>query len=78
MCRLSSYARKEPAGGPLLKGRRKFGAETRGDAYTDSVADRLVIGAAATETSAAAIPIGEVPAEQSPRQLHWRDSPSLL
>jgi hypothetical protein len=72
-CVAFSYAREEPAGGALLKGRRNLGATTRGESYEKSVAEPSTMATAGSVTPGAAIPIGARPALQSPRQLHWRD-----
>lgn len=77
MCRFS-YAREEPAGGPLLKGRRKSGATIRGESWAASAAETSAIAAETREMPTAAIPIGEDPALQSPRQVHCLDSLSVL
>ena len=72
-----SYAREEPAGGPLLKGRRKCGATSAGELYpTPDVEPSLSTGAS-KDTATAVSPIGALPLLQSPRQLHWCDSLSL-
>lgn len=78
MCRLRDYAREEPAGGPLLKGRRKSGAATRGESWPTSVDEASVTATVSSEIPAAAIPIGELPALQSPRHVHCLDRLSPL
>ena len=73
-----SYAREELAGGPLLKGRRKRDATMYRGAWAKLLAEPSTSGALSSEIAAVAIPIGELPELQSPRQLHWRDWLSLL
>jgi hypothetical protein len=73
-----SYAREELAGGPLLKGRRKRGATMYWGAWAKLLAEASTSGALSSEIGAVAIPVGELPELQSPRQLHWRDWLLLL
>lgn len=76
MCRFS-YAREEPAGGPLLKGRRKCAETARGESWMTAVAEVSMTATVRSEIPDAATPIGALPVLQSPKQLHCRDSPSL-